>query len=324
MSASSSSSSMQLSSSKFCCDGVYCSISGNGHREVLLAYQKSLVKKDMCCRVGTVTSTNEVVFREQEEVLDHCVGEGPQVAINDERLVVIVFSAKSFSRTAVIKCTIGKYKEDRRPTNWERDFTICAGSTPAVAMSGDKLVLVFIKNNALFYKTGLLNYSTRVAEWEDEETLLDEDARQPRVALNDQWCSVVYKGQRGSRFKIVTGEVIQRQVGRSCEIKFGSVQDSNENSPEGNYPSITIFSDNTILTIYQRGEAAFRKLFASSGEIDSSKKAIVWQEGKVQNFVPGSFSSLTTVGKGKKQFVEAHTTNKLGGCKLWYEVGTVE
>jgi len=72
--------------------------------------------------MGKVISTNEVVFRDTEE-LDQCEGEGPQVAINNERMMVIAFSTKpsafASSASGVIKYTVGKYKEDRKPTNWE-------------------------------------------------------------------------------------------------------------------------------------------------------------------------------------------------------------
>ena len=326
--SSCSNSEIQTSSSNFCSDGVYCSVSGNTHNEVMVVYHKNLMKKSMFCRLGTTISTNEVVFRDIEEELDQCEGEGPQVAINDERMMVIAFSTKpsafASSASGVIKYTVGKYKEDRKPTNWERDHTVCDGTSPVIAMYEDHLVLVFIKNNSLIYKTGILNYSTRMIYWEERETLIDKDARQPRVAMNSQWCCVVYKGQRGSSLKTILGKVQLKPGSHNYEIQFEIPTDSHPNSPEGNYPSITLLRDNTVLVVYQRGEAAFRKLFASTGEIDTTKKVIKWPADKNPSFVPGALSSLTTVGSEGSKFVEVHTTNKLGGCKLWYEVGTVK
>lgn len=312
----------QLGPSQALFDGVYCSISANNNRDVILTYHKNLID-DMYYRLGKVNKEN-VLQAEEERELPDCNGSDPQVALNNNRIMVVAFTSSALFRENTIKCVVGCFKHKERPANWEPPKEACRGDNPSIAISGDTVILVYCsKSSDVMYNLGQIDSSSMAITWTAQGSLVSY-ASYPSVAMNNRAFVVLYKDTSGSRLKTVVGEV------KANAVMHGEVQDDSERKPdpkdhfEGSYPSIAMFNDHSIIAIHQRGEAAFRKLFARSGTVNTIKKSIEWNEARSGCFVPGALSSVTAMDNNEKEFVEVHSTNRLGGCTLWYEVGSIK
>lgn len=311
----------QLGPSQAFCDGVYCSISANNSKETFCVYHKSVVYNAMYYRLGKVTKENVLAIGEEKE-LEHCSGKYPKVAINDDKMVVVAFTVESvFSSN--IKYTVGSFKH-KTSVRWATPSEACTGSNPSIAISGDTVILVYCNSSSdILYKLGQLSSSSMAINWTPEHVAAN-NARYPSVALNNAAFVLLYTDRYSSRLKTIVGEI------KGCTAVVGEIQDDSERKTnsddayEGHYPAVCMFDDHSIIAAHERGGAAFRKLFIRSGKVNITKKVVKWNEARAGCLVPGAQSSVSVVNNNEKQFVEVHSTNRLGGCTLWYEVGSLK
>lgn len=310
----------QLGPSQAFFDGVYSSISANNSRDVFFVYHKSVFSNAMCYRLGEVTDENVLDYKEEHK-LDHCDGKNPQAAINDKKMAVVAFTSKSLFSSSNIKYTVGSFVHEKT-VSWEKPKEACRGSNPCIAISGDTLILVYCNSSEIFYKLGQLSCSSMMINWTAEGRLAN-NAQHPCVAMNDRIFAVLYTDSGTSKLKTIVGEA------EANNVTVGEIQDdSNGNIDpkddyDGYYPSIGMFDDHSIIATHQKGTAAFRRLFARSGRIDTTNRIIDWNESRAGCIVLGAFSSVASISNNENIFAEVHSTNRLGGSTLWYEVGSV-
>lgn len=189
-------------------------------------------------------------------------------------------------------------------------------------MSDNKIVVTFLKQSSIHYSFGVIEPSENIT-WK----VIYEDTRNkgvnPHVSINNELAVIIYNSKA-----FLSSSTLWTIVGiiNNDSVTWGRLQ--NHTSPDfnGEYPSIAMLRDEdaTIVTTFQTGVAAARKLFARCGRVQKDERhcQIEWHEEKAGHFMQGCYSSLAAVNE--KVFIEMHCTNKLGGDGIWFHVGKAD
>lgn len=246
-----------------------------------------------------------------------CQGENPKIAINGVDQVVMVYTQSSL-QSSLVRYRMGQKDSDK--INWNKnDHDICQGKYPSVAMSGDKIVVIFQNGANIDYCFGTVESDS--IEWKRKNVALQANGSYPSVSIEDKFAVVLF--EHSSRLMTKVGDVGDN------DITWGEKQDDTsdtKNTPspsefDGSYPSIAILRDGlgTVVATFQRGIVAGRTLAVRCGELQlPGPKSIKWHEPKAGNFVHGAYSSVTAVDKDV--FIEMHATNAVEKNGIWFHV----
>lgn len=309
-----------LAPAQECFRGAYCSINANSCGDVVFTYHPGVFSSAMCYRLGRVIGGSRLTW-EDEHQLDHCKGKYPKVAINDYRVIVVVYMYSSN-----INHTLGTWSGSG-PICWGNTYTTCEGYDPSVAISNEMVMLVYCNNYQIHFKVGSTNSVQRTITWIRQGTLTI-NARYPSVALNGDLFVVLYQSYYSTRLLTVVGKA-ELNNHHYCTVTHGEVQDDSEGKAdpkdffEGDYPSISLFSDGTVVCTHQRGRMMGRNLFARCGKIISWDNTIRWHEARSGCIVRGALTSVAAVDSNRKTLVEVHGTNAMGGNGLYFSTGII-
>lgn len=292
--------------------GVYPSIAANSSGDVVCVYNH-IWRNDIYDGVGALQE-GAMLWKSHNHV---CAGKYPRVAINEDKQVVMVYS-----KSSAIKYRAG-IVVGTRVTWCKTEYDISVGQYPSIATSGNKVIIVYQASYNVHYCFGIIGEGNDgTIMWMQRGVELQINASYPSVAMNDNFITVIYNSGSSYSLMITVGEVF----GDRTTVTWGEVQadeDDSSGSSEfaGQYPSVAVLRDaeNTIVTTFQTGTMAGRRLYARCGKVQSSaSKKIKWHEKKAGNFVHGCYSSVAAVTD--KTFLEMHSTNGFGWDGIWYHV----
>ena len=319
---------VSIETSKRSFDGTYCDIAANGNGDIVCVYHKSNVWNDAYYKTGKLTERREVQWFQGRD-MQVCKAKYPRVAINDDKIAVMVYTISGLLRTS-ITYRIGIPAKDNL-LNWEKEQKFQYGDNPSIAVSGNKVLIVYTtRNKKMHYSFGRIDAANKRINWNMENQELKADAAYPSVAMQEDHAVVLYRESALLDSMFIDGYYLKSIVGdiNNDTVTWKTVQDDSEGKERedqfvGEYPNVSMFGDGIVVSTHQKGKMAGRHLFARSGKIDSESGEIVWHE-KAGNFMYGAESSVAAVSSGNDHiFIEMHTTNGFGIERLYYHVGEV-
>ena len=288
--------------------GKFPSVTINDDRIVVEVHQPFITSSVIYAQVGTVNG-DEVDFAEERRV---DLGRFPKVAVNNDNRVVEVHEGK-YQRK--IHYNIGIVNNQHTRVNWKpKPESICWGRFPAVAMSGNRVVLTYDAAYAryyTYYRIGTINAQETI-DWGAEQMLFDSGVTETSIAMNEN--HTVASGRGWYKIICRVGQVRDGAINWSNEIKYSVL---------GYCPTVCLNNDGDIVMVWQT--FTFRQLSYAVGRVNAQQQEVFieWNALECRNYDYG-YNPSVAISPNNNQVLEEHETNHTRlQCTLHYHTGVL-
>ena len=285
--------------------GKFPSVAINDNGTVVEVHQPFIISSDMYYQIGAING-DEVDFSEERRV---DAGRFPKVAINNDNCVVEVHEGKYRRR---IHYNIGVLNNQRTRINWKpKPESICWGRFPAVAMSGNRVVVtndIAIGWYSTCYRIGTINARQTAIDWGEKQKLFDSGVTETSIAINEN--NAVAAGRSWWRIVYRVGQFRDGAIHWYNQINYTVL---------GYCPTISLTHHGDVVMVWQSFN--FRQLSYAVGRVDvqAQEASIGWRNGR--NYDSGYNPSIA-ISPNTNQVLEEHETNHSKfRCTLHYHTG---
>ena len=247
--------------------GCYPAIAANSSGDLVCVYNHyPMISSNIHYAVGNMTGDIGFQWNSQRHISK---GSYPRVAINEDKTVILVFTA-----SGKMKYRIGNITPSCNSISWNNVYDIGEGRFPSIAMSGNSVFLVFQKKNECHWNIGEFDKDTDTISWKSDSDCLVKDAKFPSACMKDNLVAVCYRKPEAykllsSNYKLCT---IVGELNSEGDVEWGECQEVP--NLRGTYPCIAMFEDAVVIAISLKSSS----LILRHGILEGSSKTVEWQE----------------------------------------------